>query len=191
MESNKQTIGDTDFLESLKPDVIDILEELGNKVNALLNKRKEIAFMEEKLEEANKKEKELSEDEIPMLLLSRGLSSIKLKTGEKVEIIEKLAAGIPKKDKLKRAAIFKWLIENKGAYLVKKELIVDEPEDSIINFLREKGIPFSNELNVNTNSFKAFLSDKLGMKKGSLQTLELSEIPKEANPYIYKKTDIK
>lgn len=185
----KQTLGDVEFLESLKPEVIDILAELGNKVKRLVQKRKDIAFIEEKLKEAKKEEATMSNEEIPTLLLSRGLSSIRLDTGEKIDIIEKLFVGVPK-DKTKRSVIFKFLVENEGKYLIKKELTVEEPEEHIIEYLRKKGIPFVNELNVNTNSFRAFLSAKLGMKKGSLPTMELHEIPKEANPFILKETKI-
>ena len=67
---------------------------------------------------------------------------------------------------------------------------MEEPEKHIIVYLREKAVPFESKLTVNTNSFKAFLSEKLGMKKGSLQTLEIQDVPKEANPFIYKETKL-
>lgn len=186
---SEETLGDMSFLESLKPDVIDILKELGNKLNKLLKTRHEIGFIEEKLKEMKKEERELSGEEIPNLLLGRGLSSIKLETGERVEILEKLAVSVPK-DRTKRSIIFTWLVENGGNYLIKKELKVEEPEDSIIEYLKFHGIPFTNELGMNTNSLKAFLNDKLGMKKGSLQVIEISDIPKEINPFIFRETKI-
>ena len=83
------------------------------------------------------------------------------------------------------------MIENGGDNLIIQELKVEEPELSLFEYLQEEGIPFFNEHKVNTNSFKAFLNAKLGLKKGSLQELEISDIPKEVNPFIYKETKIK
>lgn len=181
---------DVVFLEGQEK-VADILEELADKVNKLIQKRADIAFSEVKLKEMNVQEKSLSQDEIPQLLLSRGLSSISLSTGEKIDIIEKLAASIPKRDEIKKSKVLKWLIENGGGNLIKQELKVEEPEKVIVDFLQEKGIPFTNLPSVNSNSFKAFLNAKLGLKKGSLQELELGDIPEEVNPYLYKETKIK
>ena len=183
-------MSDTDFLEG-KQKVDDILTELSEKVTRLIQKRKDIDFTEDKLKEMAKQEKELSQEEIPQLLLSRGLSSISLATGEKIDIVEKLTASVPKKNEENKSIVLKWLIENGGANLIKQELKVEEPEKAIIDFLQEEGIPFTNLPSVNANSFKAFLNAKLGLKKGSLQELELSDIPKEANPYVYKETKIK
>lgn len=183
-------MNNTNFLEG-KQKVDDILTELSEKVTKLIQKRKDIDFAEVKLKEMNVQEKELSQEEIPQLLLSRGLSSISLSTGEKIDIIEKLTASIPKRNEENKSKVLKWLIENDGGNLIKQELKVEEPEKLIIDFLQEKGIPFTNLPSVNVNSFKAFLNAKLGLKKGSLQELELSDIPKEANPYLYKETKIK
>ena len=167
----------------------DVLRELGKKVHDLLEKRKEIAFAEEKLKELSKQEAELSREEIPQIILSRGLSSVRLDTGEKVEVIEHLAASVPK-DEVKRKVVFAWLVQNQGAYLIKQELVVEDPEQELVDYLRKKEIPFTKGLSMNTNSFQAFLRAGLGMKKGTLQTLEIGEIPKEANPFVYKETKI-
>ena len=168
-----------------------VLKELSEKVTKLIQKRKDINFAEDKLKEIKKEEEELSRQAIPQLLLSCGLSSISLSSGEKIEIIEKLTVSIPKKDEENRKKVMKWLIKIGGANLIKQELKVEEPEQSIINFLQKEGIPFMNLHSVNARSFTAFLNAKLGMKKGSLQELELADIPKEVNPFVYKETKIK
>jgi len=183
-------MSDINFLEG-EQKVDDILVELSEKVTKLIQKRKDINFVEDKLKEMAKQEKELSQESIPQLLLSRGLSSITLGSGEKIEIVEKLTASIPKRNEGNKSKVLKWLIENGGANLIKQELKIEEPEKLIVDFLQEQGIPFTNLPSVNANSFKAFLNAKLGLKKGSLQELELSDIPKEANPYVYKETKIK
>ncbi len=180
----------TEFLDNIDTDIDDILAELGEKVHSLRDKRQEIVFAEEKLKELKQEETGLSQEEIPQILLSRGLSSIKLSTGEKVDIVEILAASMPK-DPKKKSTVMTWLVKNQGEHLIKRELTVEEPEEKIVQFLRREGIPYLNELKVNTNSFKAFLRQGLGMKKGSLQVLEIGDIPKECNPYVFKRTDIK
>ena len=183
-------MSDTSFLEG-EQKVDDILAELSERVASLIQKRKDIDFAEEKLKEMNVQEKELSQESIPQLLFSCGLSSISLTTGEKIEVIEKLTASIPKRNEENKGKVLKWLIENGGANLIKQELKIEEPEKLIVDFLQKQGIPFSNLPSVNANSFKAFLNAKLGLKKGSLQEIELGDIPKEANPYVYKETKIK
>ncbi len=182
-------MSDTSFMEG-KEKGDDILVELSGKVTSLIQKRKDISFAEEKLKEIIRQERILSREEIPQLLLSRGLSSITLETGEKIDIIEKFTAVIPK-DETKRSLVLKWLIKNGGDNLIVQELKIEEPELSLFEYLQEEGIPFFNEHKVNTNSFKAFLNAKLGLKKGSLQELEINDIPKEVNPFIYKETKIK
>ncbi len=183
-------MSETDFLER-EEKVDDILEELSSKVNKLIEIRKDIVFKEEMVKGEKERERVLSREEIPQLLLSRGLSVIYLSTGERIDIVEKLTASIPKKNIEDRSKVLKWLIENGGSNLVVKELKVEEAEELVIDFLQEKGIPFTNAPSVNANSFKAFLNAKLGLKKGSLQEIELGDIPKEANPYLYKETKIK
>jgi len=180
---------DLSFLENQEPN-LDTLSKLGEKVKELIDKRKAIDFLDAKLKEAKADEFILSGETIPTLLLSCGLTSLILDTGEKITVKEKLAVTMPKKDIKKRQVVFKWLIEIGGEYLIKKELTVEEPEKHIVDYLREKAIPFENKLNVNTNSLKAFLAEKLGMKKGSLQTLEIQDVPKETSPFIYKETKL-
>lgn len=178
------------FLEEDHTVVDDTLKELGEKIQSLLEVRQKIAFLEDKVSEAEAEEKALSGEEIPTILLSRGLSSIRLATGEKVEIKESVYASVPK-DLIKRKSVLKWLSENEGEYLIKRELVVEDPEAHLVDYLRKQHVLFEQRLSVNTNSFKAYLSSNLGMKKGSLQTMELGDIPQEANPFIAKKTIIK
>jgi hypothetical protein len=123
-------------------------------------------------------------------LLAQGLLSIELETGDKVRIDEKLYASVPKDPKNKRLVI-NWLIEQNGQYLIKREVSIEEPEKWILDLLQEKDVPHDEKHTVNTNSFKAFIRAKLGLKKGSLQEIEIGDIPKEANTFIRKETVIK
>lgn len=181
---------DLSFLETPAEVTDDVLKELSGKIESLQGVRQELDFLEEQMKELQKRERALSMEEIPELLLSRGLSEVKLESGAKVAIKENLSANVPK-NPLARNKVLRWLQEHNGEDLIKQELKVEEPELHVIEYLKTKGVVFSNELNVNTNSFKAFLREQLGMKKGSLQRIEIGDIPKEASPYVYRDTIIK
>lgn len=188
--AKKTMENDLGFLE--QPDKVDtnILAELKEKVDQLIDQRSRINLLEEQVKQEREKEARLSGEEIPNILLAHGITSINMESGEKIEVIEKLSASVPKEDIIKRNTVFHWLIQNGGSYLIKQELVVEEPEKAIIEFLDQKGIPYANEKKVNTNSFKAFLAAKLGMKKNTLAEIEISSVPKEASPFIYRETKI-
>lgn len=188
MENNN----DLGFLETDESQVdLDSIKVLGEKCRILKEKRKDIAQMELQLDNLNKEEQALSREEIPNLLLQTGLTEIKLESGEKVTIQEKLACSLPKKDLEKKKKVFNFIIEQGGEHIIKRILSVEDPEEFIINFLQENKIPFSDEKSIHASTLKSWFSQKLGMKKNSLQEIELQDIPKEANVFTYKETNIK
>ena len=188
MEQNNEL----DFLEKDTQNVeLKTIELLGGKCRLLKEKRKEINQAEMHLSELKKQEETLSREEIPDLLLQTGLTEIKLESGERVEIKEKIACSLPKKDTGKRKIVLNFIIEQGGEHIIKRKLSVEEPEEFIITFLQEKRIPYSDIKDIHASTLKAWFSEKLGIKKNSLQELELQDIPKEANVFVYKETNIK
>ncbi len=181
---------DFKFLEGKDSPATDVLKEISRAVNALLNVRKDIDQLEEQLKVIKKDEVQLSQEEVPNLLLERGLTSITLESGEKIEISEDLHASLSK-DPTKRKIVLKWLVKNGGAGMIKEELTVEEPEKSLLDYLVEEEIPFAKIFDVHHSSLRAFLKSKLGITKGSLQEIEIGDIPKEANIFVFKKTKIK
>ena len=168
----------------------DVLSTIAKQAQLLLDMRKDIVMMEESLAMLQKEEKVLSQEDIPALLLEQGVTSITLETGEKIEVVEEVYATLVK-DPFKRNKVLRWIAENGGAAMIKKELVVEEPENSILDFLNEKEIPYKTTKGVHHSTLRAWWRSKLGMAKGSLQEIELGDITKEASVFIYKKTKIK
>lgn len=167
------------------------IRELGDKCKILIESRKDIERAKFELSKLEEKERTLSREEIPNLLLQTGLTEIKLESGEKVMIQEKLACSLPKRDLEKRNNVLKFIIENGGGHIIKRNLIIEDPEQLILDFLNENKIPFENKKDIHSSTLRAWFSDKLGLKKNSLQELELQDIPKEANVFVYNETKIK
>ncbi len=167
------------------------LKLLSNMVKRLDEKRKSIALIEHQLSEEKEGERKMSEEEIPNLMLSKNLMSITTEDGFKVTIKEELRASLPKKDEIKRSTALKWILGNGGESIIKERLEVEDPEEVIKAYLREQGVPFRFVRDIHNRTLVSFMKGLLGMTKGSLQTIELSEIPLELNPYSYKKTTIK
>ncbi len=181
----------TEFLEQVSDEFTPgDLETLGAYVHALEMVNKHVAQLEEQLKTANENVRLLSREQIPDLLLSRGLSEIKTADGKKVTVKEKISCGVPK-DPDKKQVVLRWVIEQGGESIIDKNLIIGEPEESIKDYLLTKGIPFRNDIGVHHARFRSFMSEKLGLKKGSIADVNVEEVPKEANLFVYKETTIK
>ncbi len=185
-------MNDLNFLENQNDEMqSDSLKTLATLSKKLKDVRQEIAGAEEFLKILNKQEAQLSKEEIPNLLLSRGLSSISLDCGDKIEIQEKIYVTLPKKDLIKRKEVMRWIIEQGGANIIKRELKIDEPEDSVLTCLKENHICFEDKKDIHSSTLKAWFRSKLGISKNSLQEIEIGDVPKSANLFIYKETKIK
>lgn len=188
-------MGETSFLEE-KQEINGKEEEKDLKILAKLcdnlkKGRKTIAYLEDQLRVAKEFEKKLSQEEIPNLLLSKGISSLSLDDGLTVSINESIKVSLPKKDLIKRANILKWIIENGGANIIKRELTIEEPSIQTISILKKNAVLFEDKKNIHASTLKAWFKSKLGMSKNSLQEIEIGDVPKEANLFLYKETKIK
>jgi len=181
---------DFKFLEGKDSPATDVLKEISTAVNILIDIRKDIDHMEDQLKDLKKDETQLSQEDVPNLLLERGLTSITLESGEKIEISEDLHTSLPK-DPIKRKVVLRWLINNGGSGMIKEEVKIEEPEKSLIDYLIEEDIPFERIHDIHNSTLRAFFKSKLGISKGSLQEIEIGDIPKEASIFVFKKTKIK
>ena len=91
----------------------------------------------------------------------------------------------PKKDS--KAKLIEWLKSKGGADLVKEELAVNPV---FVDKLKESGIPFVANGDVNTNSLKSWLSEQLGLKSGSVSRMNYEDIPDFVNFYRYNTTTV-
>ena len=179
-----------DHLENFEMDNGEI-SKLSEKIKLLNQVRKEIEDKEYELKKLKDIEKGISGEDIPQFLSKFGIDSIKLDNGAQVTIEEKINVSLPKKDVIKRNNLMKWISENGGAGIIKDTLTMFDPENSIIEKVKELGVSFERKKDIHASTLKAFFKEILGLKKNTIQKVEISEIPKEANLYIYKETKIK
>ena len=177
-----------DFLEenSLSSKALD---DVMQYVVALDQAQAKVDRLSTELEEAEKVVENLAKKVIPEMLMQHGLEELKLSNGRQVTIKEDVFVAIPK-DPFKKRAIFKWLADQGAGDLIRSELKVDDPTESLMDELSAKGVAYSKEENVNTNSFKAFIREGLGMKKGSLATFSKEDVPKECNLFINREAKV-
>ena len=123
--------------------------------------------------------------------MSKGLKSIETENGIKIEVQEKIAVSLPKRDINKRLKALDWIRNNGGAPLISNDLLVSDPEEGLKHWLIEHKIPFQVKQDIHYARLKSFISGKLGMKKGSLPEIETSDVPSELNLFIYNETKIK
>lgn len=179
------------FLETVEPEEkATALGQVMAPIQRLIELRKTIAEKEDELSDLNAQERLLSREEIPAILLQHGLSSLDLANGLRVTIKEELDVSLPKNEE-GRKIVLKWLSEKGGADLIKDSLTMTDPDQDIRDILADRGIIFEERKDVNTMSFKAWFRRALGMTKGSIASVAITDVPAEANLFLYKKTEIK
>lgn len=166
------------------------LKKLSDLITVLNAKRKEINLIDDQLKILRKEEKVISEVEIPEYMASRNWESITTKEGFKVTVKESLKAYLPK-EPLNRSTALRWIIKNKGASIIKNKLEIEDPEVNVVNFLTVNNVPFKKIQDIHNSTLVSFMKGLLGISKGSLQTVELSEVPEELGAYMFNKTTIK
>lgn len=180
-----------EFLENLSNEINnDDLKQLSIYVNKMIELQDKINEISLQLKDLKEEESKLREEIIPMFLESKGMKSITFDTGEKIEIIKDLFVSIPKEDLIAKYEALKWLSINGGGYLIKDELIIDEPTEELLITLRNLQIEYTQEKNVNTNSLKAWFKEQLGMKKGTLPVISIDNVPKSLNLFIKNNTKL-
>jgi hypothetical protein len=168
--SDVSSVNDFDYLvQDTDKSVLKNLAAMGEKLKELKSDMdaKEAAFA------AAKKEYEYYAGSIlPMEMYNAGVNSIELMTGG-VMSYERKYYCTPNKNANDKATIARWLQEHDGAHLIKETAVVPGAK---IDDLKEAGIPFTEIDDINTNSLKAFLKDKLGVNGGTAQ-ITITDIP--------------
>lgn len=171
-------------------------EELKIHITALQDALQTVALCEEQLDAAKEILRKLQEEVIPNALQGAGLSELRMvDTGLVVFIKEDIKCAIPKDD-IKRNKCMEWLKKQGAEDIIKSEVIIPEINNQVINDdlldkLAGLGIYYENDRAVNTNTLKAWFREKLGMKKGTYQTIEPDSVPKEFSLYHYRKAEIR
>jgi hypothetical protein len=115
---------------------IDKIQTLTNKASELKVMTEHLEYLQEAVKKAEETIKNLSEQELPMLMNEIGMQQFKLQDGTKFEVKPILAVNAPKE---KMEEIDEWLDNNGHSGLVKTTILVPKtvPHDALEKLLIE------------------------------------------------------
>lgn len=114
------------------------------------------------------------------LLRQNGLDALRLETGEMLEVVSQMKCSVIKD---RKQEVADWLRDRDMDMMVSSTLIVPESYRSQFD---EQGVPYDEDLKMNTNSIKAYVKSE--MEAGNLK---LDEVPKGLSVYVYDDIRIK
>lgn len=164
-------MSDFDYLRVQEGD-ISVLKNITTMGEHLKKLKVRVLAAEAELKAAKKEHDYYASSILPMEMFNAGLSEIRLISGEMMRYERKFYCQ-PNKNAADRKIIYDWLKDNDGEFLIKEKATVDGAQ---IDKLKESGIPYIEYGDVNTNSLKSFLKDKIGAGGGTVQ-LEIADIP--------------
>jgi len=138
--------------------------DIAKSCNKLLEAQKEISTVEEELKKLKNVEATLSEQTIPNLMQQAGVSLIKLKDGSSVEVKPFYAARIVAS---RSDEAFSWLRDNGHGDLIKHQVTLefgmkqDNEAKSIVEELKQKGLPVQQKLSVHPSTLRSFVKDQI------------------------------
>jgi len=187
-----------DFMEGVV-EPIDSLAELKEKVDYSIQLSEEVAELTEKLSKTKKILRKINEEDIPNIMLARGITKITLDTGETVTVKQDLSATI-----LDKEGFFKFLDQHDAKELVKLKLSMEKMPDRLMDvlfdFLDNNEYQYSAEKDVAAQTRLKFLrelcgiglSDKeLGVKLADGRCIPIDALPDCIKAFVYYKTKIK
>jgi hypothetical protein len=122
--------------------------------------------------EAKKEHDYYASSVLPMEMFNLGISELKLMSGGTLTYERKFYCQ-PNKNDADKKIMADWLRDHGGEDLVKEKAQVDAAK---IADLKAAGIPYTEIDDINTNSLKAFLKDKIGAAGGQVQ-IQVTDIP--------------
>ena len=127
---------------------------------------------------------------MPSIMSGAGVSKYTTESGSVVENKTQVFASLPKEDLLARERALKWINEQGGGGLIKDKLVVESPTQDLIDNVKGK-FPMERIQDVHPSSLKAFVSDLLGYKKGSVARCTEEEIPSELHVFVKNTVSVK
>ncbi len=155
--------------------VLKNLSVMGGRLKELKLK---VVETEAAYKEAQKEYDYYASSVLPMEMFNAGITSLELADGGRMTY-ERNYYCQPNKNVADREIIVRWLREQGGDHLIKQKASVDGKQ---IPLLKDAEIPFTEIDDINTNSLKAFLKDKLGIS-GGVQQITMDEIPEAMHFY--------
>tara|TARA_R110002020_G_scaffold6647_1_gene28173 strand:- start:860 stop:1405 length:546 start_codon:yes stop_codon:yes gene_type:complete len=138
--------------------------DITDSCKKLLETQKQILKTEEELKKLKEVEDTLSEQTIPNLMHQAGVELIKLEGGISVEVKPSYKARIPAS---RTEEAFNWLRENGHGDLIKNQVTMefgmrqDNEAKSIVEELKNKGLPVQQKTSVHPSSLKSFVTEQI------------------------------
>lgn len=178
----------------------DSLKLLSSLAQRQLNLEAEMKEVEERLDVLKKAHNKIAGEEIPNLLKNRGLSSIKLVTGEKIDVKEDVNVTVKDDNQF-----FEFLRSRNEDDIIKMMFTMDrmktEKLDILFEFLNANKYDFEFDVNVHPNTKKKYFKDLIGLSETdydkrlegyrSGKLIPISELPNWCSVFIIYKTKIK
>lgn len=185
-EGYTHLVEDTDAPKHGAPVVL-----LGNLITRYKETQKKIAYLEDELKAAKESFNQVSQREIPELLIQNGLSQIQLSTGEKVTVKQEVSVSI--KDMEEFAA---FLAKTGNEDILKTSIQVGKLPQEILEKLRalmydafalEPQISYT----CHPQTLKKFVKELCGIGSDAPGSIPLQDMPPCASVYTYFNTVIK
>jgi hypothetical protein len=175
------------------------LQQLENLVKRQLSYEKEIAELEKKLEEKKNRLFKVSSEDIPNLLHQHGFSELRLRSGQKVIVVEGISITIPEE---KEELFYAFLRERKEDDIIKLQVAFDKMpkamKEDLFTFLSGYGYQYETKMGVHSKTKESYFKHLLGVgdenraegiKNGKYLTPK--QIESFATAFSYFKTKIK
>jgi len=171
------------LFESKEPMNQDTLSQLQELCDSYLKTKFEIEKMEDYLKREKQILENLSRNLIPSLLGEYNLSEIRLSSGDKVIVQDKLKASIPQKT---INYVYKNMVDSEGLdkteALFKTSVEIDYRVKEVINLLVENAIPYEFKTSIHWQTLNKYCQEKLGQGE---------QIPDGISVFQYQETKIK
>ena len=159
------------------------LEELTLACAWYKSLEKGIADLEKELKILQCSFEVVSRKTIPEILSNSGLSEIRLQSGEKIKVSEKIYASIPEKN---YGIVLENVITSDGAdyanSIFKSKVIIENKDDDFLRGLISQGIDYDLKISIHPQTLKKYVSDKLSRGEN---------IPDGISVFTYQEAQIK
>ena len=158
--------------------------ELKNGLDTLMRLRTELLEAEDAYKQAKAAFEDYSREILPDIMRQNGVYSVTTEDGLVANMTTKTHVNVTKS---KIDSVCQWLTKNGGDFLVKRQYVVPK---NVADKLMEDGVDCAEVTDVNTNSLKSFLLDKLGQRTGP-QDITVDQIPDGINFFQYDEVEFK
>lgn len=182
-------MADTSFLENTTSTDPLLLQQINTDCDKLVELKMQMMLAEEKFEAAKKAYSDFATKQIPQLFKNNGLDMIATASGTRVRIVTKTRASILKGQddgRTSKEIIAKWLREHDADHLIKEQLICPQSQ---LEALKQAGITFQEDMNINTNSLKSLIIDMLG-QNGGVPVINKDDLPEGLSFYQWDEAEI-